>query len=347
MLYPQTVMLRDLGDPLTAEQLALVSSAAVSACDFQVTGEHDGFISEIAACHYDPTRDITVLCATDGGINISSACVTRREANVVNKIWYGPTVDGSVPSPAVETGYATSLRPGQVHFGFTRGTILAGLSPLVVAGSFLGEPTPISLATSLTALILEDPAIASPDSWIPRESAKNGWKSLGYADFVELDLRATQLNDRVNDLEARKPDLTQYAARHGKIIQYHGTMDTVLPIQGSNMYYEAVAQTMGSYATVQDFYRYFPVPGFGHCLGVGSSDGRTSVSPPADPPLPQLVPDNEFYLKLIDWVEGNHAPDNVVVSSSTGVMQRPLCAYPKQLKFSGGDPLDANRYTCK
>jgi hypothetical protein len=58
------------------------------------------------------------------------------------------------------------------------------------------------------------------------------------------------------------------------------------------------------------------------------------------------VPDNEFYLKLIDWVEENHAPESIVVPNSTGVMRRPLCAYPKQVKFSGGDRLDPNSYTC-
>jgi hypothetical protein len=43
--------------------------------------------------------------------------------------------------------------------------------------------------------------------------------------------------------------------------------------QGSTRYYEAAAEKMGGYAALQRFYRYYPVPGMGHCLGTGSVNG--------------------------------------------------------------------------
>jgi len=60
-VYPQIVMARDLNAPLTDAQLQLVSSAAVSACDTDLNGQHAGYISDPAMCRYDPTHEREVL----------------------------------------------------------------------------------------------------------------------------------------------------------------------------------------------------------------------------------------------------------------------------------------------
>lgn len=110
-LYPQVVMQRDLGGtPLTPEQATLVSSAAVSACDSQLTGKHEGFISDPAACRYDPVQDKAVLCTASGGSNATAACLSTVQAQAVNKIWYGQTRDGSVPRPRATSATAPRWR---------------------------------------------------------------------------------------------------------------------------------------------------------------------------------------------------------------------------------------------
>ena len=109
-LYPQTVMQRDLGGALlTTAQLDGVSAAAVSACDSTLTGKHDGFISNPDACTYDPTLDKTALCPSSGGTNTTAACVSTVQAQAVNKMWYGQTVDGSAPAPLVANGFSQQL----------------------------------------------------------------------------------------------------------------------------------------------------------------------------------------------------------------------------------------------
>jgi len=124
-LYPQVVMQRDLGGtPLTPAQATLVSSAAVSACDSQLTGKHEGFISDPAACRYDPVQDKAVLCTASGGSNATAACLSTAQAQAVNKIWYGQTRDGSVPPAAADIGYGPVLASNQLWYGLPRGTAL-------------------------------------------------------------------------------------------------------------------------------------------------------------------------------------------------------------------------------
>jgi len=114
-LYPQVVMQRDLdGVPLTADQLALASGAAVSACDTALYGQHDGYISDPAQCRYDPTTDPAVLCVANGGTNTTASCLNPAQAKAFNKMWYGPTADGTVPSPSADHGYNVARSPGRV-----------------------------------------------------------------------------------------------------------------------------------------------------------------------------------------------------------------------------------------
>ena len=120
-LYPGFVQLKDLGSytALTAGQLALVSGAAVSACDTTLTGQHDGYIADPTRCTYDPTTDPSVLCTSSGGTNTTANCVSTAQANTFNKAWYGPTSDGTAPAPAAPTIAANSqsqaLRKRMIH----------------------------------------------------------------------------------------------------------------------------------------------------------------------------------------------------------------------------------------
>ncbi len=122
--YPTVVIQNDLdGRPLTPEQMAAVSNAAVQACDL-VDGTHLGFILDHEGCRYDPTRDAAVLCAADGGANRTNACLTRAEARAVNKFWYGSTADGGVPDPAVDNGWKRAGSGEPRRYGVPRGTNL-------------------------------------------------------------------------------------------------------------------------------------------------------------------------------------------------------------------------------
>lgn len=89
------------------------------------------------------------------------------------------------------------------------------------------------------------------------------WYWTSYNDSVVAD--AVRLNP--GNATADEYDLSPFKAKGGKMIIYHGLADGLVPPQGSELYYEQVAATMtnGDVGQLQDFFRYFEIPGMGHC----------------------------------------------------------------------------------
>ncbi len=55
-----------------------------------------------------------------------------------------------------------------------------------------------------------------------------------------------------------------------------------------------------------------------------------------------------MYQVLVDWVETGAAPSSIVVRTTTGTPRsRPLCMYPAQLAYLGGDVNNAANFTCQ
>lgn len=346
-LYPQIVMQRDLGGtPLTSDQLALVSSAAVSACDSTLTGQHEGFISDPAACKYDPTQDTAVLCTGSGGSNSTAACLTTVQAQAVNKIWYGQTRDGSAPAPANDIGYGSTLASGQLWYGLARGTALnsPGMPGFSLADSTNGVPNPFPIAAHQVALNLQDPTIATPDFINATGNGANNWKALSYAQLANASDRGKALQAAFANINADNPDLAKFRDRGAKLLTYHGLADQLIPNSGTANYYERAAKAMGGIDETQKFYRYLEIPAMGHCAGVGSVNGLAGVSPAANPPLPAP---NQLFTALTDWVEKGVAPDNLVLQNADQSLARPLCTYPKKLAYLCGDVKAAASFACR
>lgn len=348
-LYPQVVFQRDLGGkPPTPAQLDLVSSAAVSACDTDVTGQHEGWISDPGACRYDPTKDRAVLCRSDGGDNTTQSCITRKIALAINKIWFGPTEDGSVPDPAESVGYGPDLDTAnkQLWFGPSRGTALTTLA----GSSPDGTPRPFIVGTDTAALVLQDPRIAGPNFRNAKGNGADGWKALTYADVARVYHDGLQLQDAFDQANTEDTDLSKLRDSRTKLILVWGTADEVVPPAAGPYYYSKVAERMGGAARVQKFFRFYPLPGIGHVAQPGDVNGRAGVSPPADPPLriegKPLIIRGKMFQYLVDWVEKQKDPGNMVVSNTSHTISRPLCAYPSKLKYIGGKPGLASSYRC-
>ena len=79
------------------------------------------------------------------------------------------------------------------------------------------------------------------------------------------------------------------------------------------------------------------VPNMGHCGGNASTDRFDMLTP------------------MVNWIENGIAPDSVVATGTNfttppTTRSRPLCAYPKTLRYtgpSGGDIGLASNYTCQ
>jgi Tannase and feruloyl esterase len=134
-------------------------------------------------------------------------------------------------------------------------------------------------------------------------------------------------------INARDPNLKNFAARGGKLIQYHGWADPQIPAASSTQYYQSVLDAMGGAKNVMDSYRLFMVPGMNHC---GGGEGAASF---------------DMLTALEQWVEKKQAPDQVPAShSSDGRVDRtrPLCPYPQIAKYKGtGSTADAANFACK
>jgi len=148
---------------------------------------------------------------------------------------------------------------------------------------------------------------------------------------LETDL--PRLQPISNILDAKNTDLTRFKSRGGKIVMYFGWADTALnPLMGVD-YYEKVSARFGpSTPSTTDFFRLFMVPGMAHCRGgVG-------------------VDQCDFLTALVEWVEKDVAPKQIVASQSRDgkvVRTRLLCPYPQVAKRNGnGSPDDAQSFAC-
>jgi feruloyl esterase len=94
-------------------------------------------------------------------------------------------------------------------------------------------------------------------------------------------------------VDALDPNLKDFFARGGKLIQYHGWNDPqVLPLN-SVRYYTSVLEAMGGASRISDSYRLFMVPGMAHC---GGGEGPNRF---------------DGFGALTNWVENGKAPSVV------------------------------------
>ncbi|KAI0468703.1 putative ferulic acid Esterase/Feruloyl esterase [Xylaria cf. heliscus] len=159
-------------------------------------------------------------------------------------------------------------------------------------------------------------------------------------------------------------DLAAFRDRGGKMIMYHGAADGLVPMQGSNLYYDRVVEAMGGNVTAtREFFRYFMVPGMQHCWNTvvdapwafgGASQASTFGNDTWSVPGFKDA-QHDILLALMDWVEKNVTVDHVVATTwtkpadaSSGLLkQRPLCPYPEMARWDGdGDLDDANSWSC-
>jgi hypothetical protein len=125
------------------------------------------------------------------------------------------------------------------------------------------------------------------------------------------------------------PDLSPFHAAGGKMITTHGLADPAIFPNGTLQYYQSV---LFFDENAKDYYRVFEAPGIGHCASLGTQS---------------FYPSDTFEA-LVKWVEHGQAPDVLTGLSERGNdLVRPLCPYPKEQHYMGGDPNDAGSFQCR
>lgn len=339
-LYPQVVMQRDLGGPLSAAKIAAVSGAAVSACDV-VGGQHLGFVPDTSQCRYDPTKDAAMLCSgVQGngvvGTSTSPACVNLAEASAMNKIWYGQTANGTYPDPALDNASSPTLASNQLWWGLTRGTTVNAL-----AGA-----TPFFISSDMVALELQDPTYATASFTNATGNGADRWAQMTYVDLANAYHQGIALQPYFGHINTDNADLSKARDAGKKILSYHGLADQLITPAGSVNYYTRVSQALGGNVEVNKFNRLYMVPGMGHCAGVGTAQG--AAGPVADANSVPLPTASQFFDALVDWVENKNAPGSLLLNSANASVSMPICPYPQKASYNGsGSPTSAASYTCR
>jgi feruloyl esterase len=345
-IYPQLVTKTELGFTAIEKSEAAAFAAKVEAVTRKAVAACDkaglGFLLDPFSCDYDPLRDANALCAGVAGDGVTGAnvdgstCMSAKEARALDKIWYGPTLDGSYnPAESAASRSGKALGAKQVWWSFAKGT---------------------SLRTYITSATADNLAVAMQDvryaagsdatSAIPMTNAstdiRNKWLDLDYAALAQATERYMGAQSSVfSGLATDKADLSKFRDLGRKAIVYNGLVDDAIPPAGSINYHERVLAAMGGDSEAQKFMRMYLIPGAAH-----SSQGRPfAANGDADSvPLPKL-PGNanqtpsrdqdQFFTALVDWVEKGTAPGDIMLRSRNGKVSYPVCVYPQRTTWDG------------
>lgn len=354
VFYPQLVMKANLGytsvDPaFTAsnfkQKMAETNKRAVAACDV----EKLGFLLDPFACSYNPSKDPEALCTEAGGRNADAkTCLSRQEAEVINKIWYGATTDGSYDpneSAANRSGKALGKTSTgqQMWWTFPRGADWNGLIGRVGG-------------TESIALALQDIRYATPGTNLINAGVteRDKWRELDFAGLVDVQRKSLALQSQIGDLNTDNADLSKLQKLGRKVITYTGLGEEVIPPATSVNHFERVAAGMGGVLEAQKFLRLYLVPAKAH-----SSQGRayTVGGNNNTVPLPKLPgagnqnptrEQDQMFSALQDWVEKGTAPNDITITSRDNSVSYPICVYPLKTTWNGKDSSKvASSYACK
>lgn len=233
-LWPQVVM-HDAKHLVSKEKLDAVTAAAITACD-RDDGVSDGVIDDPSKCEWDPKAFV--------GTMVGETAFTEEDANVVRRIWAGPT------------GHEGRF----IWHGLSHG------ASLVATGGTDGLPLkqkPFGIAVDWFRYFLaRSPSFDGTD--------------VTAADFELLVNQSVELFDPV--FSANNPDLSAFRYRGGKLIILHGLTDQLIPHEGTIDYYERVQKQMGGAARTAEFARLFLVPGVDHGFrGAGAAPNMNRV----------------------------------------------------------------------
>jgi len=293
-------------------QDTLLGNAVNVACD-GLDGVLDGVLNDPRRCHFNPEK---LLCQ---GSHTPPSCLTAAQVEAVRNIWTGPDqiVHQHDYYPPFERGGEADGWPFSI-------------SPQPPPAQQTDHHAEIGIPF-FEYFVFDNP------NWDFRTF--NWISDPAYVDNKVV-VSGQTLSSVLNSID---PDLKQFRAHGGKLVQYHGFSDPEVPPLTSIDYFESVVILPGesgpeaSMERTQEFYRLFTVPGMNHCSGGPGANVFDMLTP------------------LVQWVEQKVAPDRVIATHyvnndpNQGVaFTRPLCSYPQEAEYKGsGDPNDAANFTCK
>src|SRR5690606_24891124 len=311
-----------LGRSFTDAQLAAVADAILAKCD-ALDGLADGMVFNPQACDFDPAA-----LGPSGSGELSQAQVTALE-----NVFAGAR---NSSGEALYSGWYWD--PGLRAFGWRIWKLGGAAAPVNTAINVtLGGgalpfvfTTPPNSTTGGTDLAAGTQVVAAalPDAYVP-------WVLSFNMDTDAPKIHARTETYRESAMDFMGTSSTDYRAfrRHGgKLIVYTGQADPVFSARYHVQWYEDLIRASGGLHKAQKFARLYLVPGMNHCGG----------GPATEP--------SDTFEALVAWVERGQAPAQLLGAAGPGTdwpgRTRPLCAYPEQARYVGGDVEDAASFRC-
>lgn len=288
-----------VGGALTTDKVSLLAAAVRDACDAK-DGIVDGIVANPAACAFDPA----VLRCT-GGVDAGQSCLSDAQLASV-KSWTKPAsfADGAYTSPGWPlTGNEDDPQAWTLWFTGAAGNGIG-------SAQFLFQDTTVK-------------------NYLARNPLANSLTYEWNSHRAELQSMAL-LNDATNS------DIRPFVKKGGKLILWHGAVDSAVTYRNTTAYYQGVEQALGT-SNFEKSVRYYIAPGVAHCSG----------GPGADK--------SDLLTALDEWVSRDVAPGHLIASKEEPAggttYTRPLCMYPMYPRYTGsvgdaGAVKLALNYTC-
>jgi feruloyl esterase len=273
----------------------------------KLDGIADGMVNNVRDCKFDPK---TIQCSSEN----PSACLAENKVAALKQVFNGArNHDGEVlySTWPYDPGIATPLWT-MWKIGPAAASPPQALNTTLVAGAlahvFLTPPQPTADLYGFVLNLDIDAALKKTANAV-----------------------APYLESGKSAVNADSPNIDAYVKHGGKIIFYHGMADGIFSPRDTVKYIDQLSQRYGQ--QVDSFARLYLVPGMGHCASGPATDQFDAVS------------------ELVKWVEEGKAPDTLVAKANANApwpgRTRPLCAYPKQVHYSGkGDVESAKSFVC-
>ncbi|VUC23461.1 unnamed protein product [Clonostachys rosea] len=181
-------------------------------------------------------------------------------------------------------------------------------------------------------------------------------------DFTQFKIGDVALADAVNpgNATADNFDLSPFLERGGKLIHYHGLADPLRAAESSQHFYNQVYRTLAPRGVqIDDFYRFFFIPGMSHCMGSDVAPwyigGGTQFVPGISHSVPGFMDrQHDVILAIMAWVEKGDMPDQIIATKFRNdtdpqhiASQRPICSYPRQARYDGwAEPGQPSSWKC-
>ncbi|KAF7943397.1 hypothetical protein EAE96_011323 [Botrytis aclada] len=283
-------------------EMQAFTAAAIAACDPN-DGLVDGIIADPDSCDFDPASLVgTTINCTEIGENFT---ISSGAAYLTQAMWDGPRKSDN----------------SSIYFGQKIGTHLSSND------SSAGGSLAITTCSNNGTCTADPISLLLP--WIAKFVRKDDNTDISNITRQEFDqLYHSPVNEWSSIMSTNDPDLSQFRARGGKLLTYHGLADGIIPPNSTTSYYDSVTALDPN---VHDFYRVFMAPGIAHCFG-------GSGAFPAD-----------TFDTMRAWVENGTVPDtmNATFPSNTAV-KRTICPYPLKQTYDGvGNATVSEGFSCQ